>query len=44
MKPIEPTPQQLQNCKDFGWLYLEDGIFCKGDILGYFTAEGFFKA
>jgi hypothetical protein len=38
-----PTQLQIDNCALFGWEYLDDGLFSKGDLLGYFTPMGFIK-
>jgi hypothetical protein len=35
-----PTPKQLENTTISGWEYLEDGLFVKGDVMGYFTEDG----
>lgn len=40
---ITPTTTQLNNCERWGWDYLGDGIFTKGEWLGYFTKQGFKK-
>jgi hypothetical protein len=40
---ITPTDKQIQNCELMGWEYLGEGLFCRGDEMGYFTAEGFEK-
>ncbi len=41
--PIEPTNEQIESCINWGWEYLQDGIFLKGDIVGYYTVGGFEK-
>lgn len=41
--PIEPSDEQIESCVSWGWEYLEDGIFLKGDIVGYYTLDGFEK-
>jgi hypothetical protein len=38
-----PNPKMLRNCKAMGWEYLGDGIFAKGDVIGYFVERNFVK-
>lgn len=38
-----PTQKQIENCAGMGWQYLGDGLFAKGDLLGWFTENGFYK-
>lgn len=40
---IEPTPEQIENCRLFGWQYLEDGYFQRDQELGWFTKFGFVR-
>jgi len=40
---IMPTVKQLGLCAMMGWEYIGDGLFTRGDLVGYFTAEGFKK-
>lgn len=37
-----PTNKQISNSQLLGWEYLGDGLFTKGDLLGYFTQDGRF--
>jgi len=38
---VMPKPQRIINAESMGWQYLGDGIFAKGDELGYFSRTGF---
>lgn len=40
---ILPTETQLENCLSFGWVYLNDGIFSRGESIGYFTKDRGFQ-
>ncbi len=40
---LMPTDTQINNALCFGWEYLGDGLFSKGDDVGYFTMKGFKK-
>lgn len=40
---VMPTEKMVQNCASMGWEYLGDGLFGKGDVIGWFTSEGFQK-
>lgn len=40
---ITPTEKQIENAIAMGWEYLGDGIFCKEDVMGYYTKTGFVK-
>jgi len=40
---IYPTPIKIENCKSMGWEYMGKGEFLKGDLMGYFTKNGFVK-
>lgn len=40
---IMPTAKQMGRCAMMGWAYIGDGLFTRGDQIGYFTAEGFVK-
>lgn len=40
---VLPNANQLRNCASSGWDYLGDGLFAKGDHMGYFTERGFRK-
>lgn len=42
-KAIQPTQAQIANCLSTGWEYDNEWFFAKGDLIGYFTAEGFKK-
>lgn len=39
----KPTKEQLENCALMNWTYIGDGLFTKGDFIGYFTDSGFVK-
>lgn len=45
MDNINTTPNEnmLRNCKAMGWEYLGDGVFAKGDFIGYFVDRNFVK-
>tara|TARA_Y100000310_G_C20650554_1_gene799167 strand:+ start:1795 stop:1935 length:141 start_codon:yes stop_codon:yes gene_type:complete len=43
-KPIIPSEEQLHNCELMGWEYIGDGLFAKGEAIGYFTIAGWVKA
>lgn len=38
-----PTPKQIEICSACEWEYLGDGIFAKGETMGWFTDSGFVK-
>jgi len=39
-----PTANQIINCVRMGWYYLGEGLFCKDEMLGYFTTDrGFYN-
>lgn len=38
---ICPTDTQIENAYLMGWQYLGDGIFIRGDQMGWFTDHGF---
>ena len=38
-----PSPFRIDNCERWGWEYLGDGLFSKGDLVGWFTDNGFKK-
>ena len=38
---VLPKSSQIENALSMGWEYLGDGIFAKGEDLGYFTRRGF---
>jgi len=40
---VMPTAQRINNCALCGWEYLGDGVFAKGELLGWFTTRGFKK-
>lgn len=41
---VMPTAERIENCALCGWQYLGDGMFCKGDWIGYFSEQrGFVK-
>lgn len=40
---IYPTPKKIENCQSMGWEYMGGGEFLKGDLIGYFTKNGFVK-
>jgi hypothetical protein len=40
-----PTDDQIENAELMGWVYHGDGIFSRGDRLGWYTVDGgFYKA
>lgn len=39
----EPSESQLEKCKALGWEYLGDGIFVKGERMGWFEGRSFQK-
>ncbi len=38
-----PTPQQIEFCEVSGWDYLGDGIFARGEQIGWFEGREFKK-
>lgn len=40
---ILPTHKQLECCDLWGWKYIGDGLFGRGELIGYFTDKGFIK-
>ena len=42
-KTEKPTADQIRNCKSMGWEYIGDGLFIKGDVIGYFVNRNFVK-
>ena len=40
---VMPTSQRIANCEACGWEYLGEGLFGKGNVIGYFTDKGFVK-
>lgn len=40
---LEPTEKQLKACEGMNWEYIGDGLFIKGDLVGWFTENGFMK-
>jgi len=42
-EPVEPNSDQLRNAQSMGWEYLGDGLFSKGDLMGWFYVGGFWK-
>lgn len=41
---INPTKQQIENAKCFGWEYEGEGLFCRGSLVGYLDkTKGFIK-
>lgn len=38
-----PTEKQIEHCAGMGWRYIGDGLFARGDVVGYFTDQGFKK-
>lgn len=44
MDIVNPTEQMIKNCAAMGWVYCGDGLFEKGDMIGWFTQSfGFQK-
>ena len=43
MQPKPPTPEQIENAALMGFEYIGDGIFIRGDEIGYFTERGFVR-
>lgn len=40
----EPTQDQIKNCKVSGWHYDGDGLFTRGDDIGWFEGRQFKRA
>ena len=38
-----PTDKQINNSELMGWTYEGEGIFFRGEQIGYFTVSGFRK-
>jgi len=39
----KPTQTQIDRCASMGWHHDGEGIFTRGQEIGYFTADGFVK-
>lgn len=38
--PKDPSEKQIENCESAGWEYLGNGLFAKGELIGWFTDNG----
>jgi len=43
-QPTEPTDVQRERASLMGWSYLGDGLFGRGDFIGWFEGRFFVKA